>query len=73
LQPEDMKKRSVFSDTPTQLSYHRIPLTVNKEMVIITTICEIYEGKIVTLYNIPSCKMKNSEVLYSYKEVIPMI
>ena len=45
---------------------------VKGNVVIINNFCGIYNLDLFTLYNIPSCKIQNLRLLYSYKEVIPM-
>ena len=45
---------------------------VKGNVAIINNFCGIYNLNLFTLYNIPSCKIQNLRLLYSYKEVIPM-
>ena len=49
-----------------------LPGNVKENVVKVHNFCGIYNLDLFTLYNIPSCKNQIQELLYSYKEVIPM-
>ena len=59
-------------DCPNTFIISNPPENVKGNMVKVHNFCGIYNLDLFTLYNIPSCNIQIPELLYSYKEVIPM-